>query len=161
MKKIFVMITVILLAVVVGGAGTVAMAAKAKKKADPGLVERLTRELGVTQKQATGGAGAVFNTAKKNMTKKDFGKVTKAVPDINKMMAAAPKADEAESAVVSASALLGDSKSTVSTAAGLAASFSKLDMDAGMVNAFIPIILGYVQEKGGEVVMTALQNALK
>jgi hypothetical protein len=30
-----------------------------------------------------------------------------------------------------------------------------------MVNAFIPIILDYVQEKGGEAVMNALQAALK
>ncbi len=155
MKKAFLIMSVILLAGMMINANTAAEAA------DVGLVQRLSKELGVTKKQATGGAGSIFKVAKQNMTADDFTKVAKAVPGMNKMMAAAPKADKATGMLGSASSLLGESKSSVAGAASLAGSFSQLGMDGGMVSAFIPIILNYVKEKGGETVMNALQSALQ
>jgi hypothetical protein len=155
MKKAFLVMSVILLAGIVIGGNT------AVRAADLGLVQRLTGSLGVTEKQASGGAGSIFNVAKQNMTGDDFTRVAKVVPGIDKMMAAAPKAEGAAGMLGSASSLLGSSKSSVSGVASLAGSFSQLDMNAGMVNAFIPVILGYVKEKGGEPLMNVLQSALK
>jgi hypothetical protein len=45
--------------------------------------------------------------------------------------------------------------------ASLAGGFSKLGLDSGMVGKFIPIVLSYVQEKGGDGAMQLLQNALQ
>jgi hypothetical protein len=87
--------------------------------------------------------------------------VAKAVPGINKMMAAAPKSEGAAGMLGSASSLIGGSTSSVAGVASLAGSFSQLGMKAGMVNAFIPIILNYVKAKGGEPVMNTLQSALQ
>lgn len=157
-KSIFIMSAVLLVGMMVSA--NPVTAAKAKTK-DAGLVQRLAKDLGVTKKQATGGAGAIFKAAQQKMTAEDFKKVAKSVPDINKMMAAAPKEDKTSGMVKSASSLLGEGKSSVAAAASLAGSFSQLDMDGSMVNAFIPIILNYVQEKGGEAVMKALQTALQ
>lgn len=155
MKKTFLMTGVIFLTGLVIGAYTTVTAA------DPGLVQILTNKLGVTEKQATGGAGCIFNTAQQKMSKNDFTSLAKAVPGIDSMMAAAPKKEEKKGALRSAASLLGKGNSSLSIAASLAESFSQLGMSSGMVNAFIPIILDYVQEKGGEAVMNALQAALK
>ncbi len=129
--------------------------------ADSGLVQLLAKNLGVTEKQATGGAGSIFNLAKQNLDTDDFAKVSKAVPGIGKMMAAAPKQDRAAGMLGGASSLLGESAPSVAGVAGLAGSFSQLGMKTTMVNAFIPIILNYVKSKGGEPVMQILQGALQ
>jgi len=129
--------------------------------ADVGLVQLLSSNLGVTKKQASGGAGAIFKHAKENMEADDFTKLAKTVPGIKKMMAAAPKTEGATGLVGSASSLIGGKASSVAGAANLAGSFSKLGMKSEMVNAFIPIILNYVQEKGGAQLMNILQGALR
>jgi hypothetical protein len=129
--------------------------------ADLGLVQLLSSNLGVTEKQASGGAGSIFNLAKQNLGAQDFTRVADAVPGIDKMMAAAPKADGAAGMIGGASSLLGGSAQSVSGVAGLAGSFSQLGMNAGMVNSFVPIVLNYVKSSGGEPVMNILQSALK
>jgi Protein of unknown function VcgC/VcgE (DUF2780) len=155
MKKVFsIMSFIILMGAIIGGSTLVGAA-------DLGLVQLLTKNLSVTEKQASGGAGAIFNVAKQNMTTNDFTSLTKAVPDINNMMEAAPKAKETTGLLGKASSLFGSSSSKASGVASLAGSFSQLGMKAGMVSAFTPIILNYVKEKGGEPLMNALQTALK
>ncbi|MBM4315272.1 MAG: DUF2780 domain-containing protein [Deltaproteobacteria bacterium] len=126
-----------------------------------GLVKMLTSNLGVTEKQASGGAGSIFNLAKQNLGAQDFTRVADAVPGIDKMMAAAPKAEGAAGMLGGASSLLGGGAPSVSGVAGLAGSFSQLGMNAGMVNSFVPIVLNYVKSSGGETVMNILQSALK
>lgn len=155
MKRAFLIVSVALLMGVIFSGNTLARAA------DLGLVQLLSNNLGVTKKQATGGAGSIFNVAKQNMTVDNFKKVAKAVPGIDKMMAEAPKADGAKGVLGSASSLAGGSASSAAGVASLAGSFSKLGMKADMVNAFTPIILDYVKAKGGEPLMKTLQSALQ
>lgn len=134
----------------------------AVRAADLGLVQLLSSNLGVTEKQATGGAGSIFNLAKQNLSVEDFTKVAKAVPDIDQMMTAAPKPEGAAGMLgVGASSLLGGSTKSIAGVASLAGSFSQLGMKADMVNSFVPIILNYVKSSGGESVMNILQSALK
>jgi len=84
MKRAFLIISVALLMGLILSGNTLARAA------DLELVKLLSNDLGVTENQATGGAGSIFNVAKQNMGADDFTKVAKAVPGIDKMMAAAP-----------------------------------------------------------------------
>lgn len=145
---------IFLLGIMVGGGASAGAA-------DLGLVKMLTSNLGVTEKQASGGAGSIFNLAKQNLGAQDFTRVADAVPGIDKMMAAAPKAEGAAGMLGGASSLLGGGAPSVSGVAGLAGSFSQLGMNAGMVNSFVPIVLNYVKSSGGETVMNILQSALK
>jgi hypothetical protein len=43
----------------------------------------------------------------------------------------------------------------------LAGGFSKLGLDAGMIGKFVPIILSFVQSKGGNAVKGILEKVLK
>lgn len=155
MKRAFLIMSIALLTGIIFNGNTLARAA------DVGLVKLLSNELGVTEKQAAGGAGAIFSVAKQKMGEDDFTQVAKAVPGIDNMMAAAPKPEGAAGMLGGASTLLGGSASSVAGVANLAGSFSQLGMKAGMVNAFIPIILNYVKSKGGESLMKTLQGALQ
>jgi hypothetical protein len=58
-----------------------------------GLVDLLTQQLGVTEPQATGGAGAIFTMAKAKLSPQDFGQVAKAVPNMTDLLQAAPKVE--------------------------------------------------------------------
>ena len=125
---------------------------------DMGLVDLLTSQLGVTNSQAEGGAGSIFQLAKQNLSVEDFSSIAKAVPGIDKMLGAAPKMEGSSSSLGSISSMMGSNK--LGGMAGLASSFEKLGLSGDMVDKFMPIILDYVKNKGGEHAMSLLKGAL-
>jgi len=98
--------------------------------------------------------------AKQNLNEKDFSSVAKAVPGIDQMMDAAPKAEGGSSALGSIKSMLGSSSKKLGGIASLSSSFEKLGLSSSMVDTFIPIILDYVKKSGGENVMDLLKGAL-
>lgn len=129
--------------------------------ADLGLVDLLSNQLGVSKDQAQGGAGSIFQLAKKNLGSADFSSIAKAVPGMDKMMGAAPKTEEKSSAFGNVSSMLGGNPNKLQGLAGLAGSFKELGMSGDMVGKFTPIILDYVKNMGGEGTMGLLKGALQ
>ena len=125
---------------------------------DMGLVDLLSSQLGVTKSQAEGGAGSIFQLAKQNLSVEDFASIAKAVPGIDQMMGAAPKMEGSSSSLGKMSSMMGSNK--LGGMAALTSSFEKLGLSTDMVNKFTPIILDYVQNKGGEHAMNLLKSAL-
>ncbi|MEA1918836.1 MAG: DUF2780 domain-containing protein [Campylobacterota bacterium] len=128
-----------------------------------GLTDTLMSSLGVSEKQAAGGAGSLLKYAKGNLSADDFSKVSSSIPDMSSILAAAPKAAKSADGGLGglggmASALGGDSLGGL---ASLASGFSDLGLDAGMIQKFIPTILEYVKGSGGSDVMGLLAGALK
>lgn len=127
---------------------------------DMGLVDLLSNQLGVSKDQANGGAGSIFQLAKQNLSVEDFSSIAEVVPDMNQMIGAAPTADKNSDALGSISSVMGGSSTKLQGMAGLASSFKQLGMSGDMVSKFVPIILDYVQNKGGEQTMNLLKGAL-
>jgi hypothetical protein len=74
-----------------GAAGSAAGTVAAPAAAPSGsLTDLLVQQLGVTETQATGGAGAIFGLAKSKMSAGDFGKIAAGVPNMDALLAAAP-----------------------------------------------------------------------
>jgi hypothetical protein len=121
------------------------------------LIGSLVDKLGVSEEQASGGAGAVFKEAKNNMDPGDYSQLLKAVPGIDSLISAAPQAGGLTG---KATSLLGGSAGSVTGMANLADSFSKLGLASDMVNQFVPIIMDFVQAEGGQQAMTLLKSAL-
>ncbi len=119
-----------------------------------GLVSMLTSGLGITDQQATGAAGAVFNLAKSKLGGDEFSQVAKAVPEMDTLLSAAPKAEKSGGLASMAGKALG-------SAAGLTGSFDTLGLKAGMIGKVVPVVLDYVKGNGGETVMNLLAGALK
>jgi hypothetical protein len=135
---------------------------------DLGLVGLLTQDLGITEKQAEGGAGAIFNMAKEELSTEDFGKVAGAVPEMDDLLSAVPKVDSLGakagalgSAIGGKTSLFDGSSEKLGGLAGLAGTFSQLGLKSDMVNKFVPIMLSYVESKGGESVKNILAGVLK
>ena len=121
------------------------------------LIQTLTSQLGISGEQATGGAGALFDYAKKNLSTDDFASIAKGIPAMDSMLMMAPE-PENSSAMAKAGNMLGGADSSLGGMAGLAASFESLGLNADMVNKFVPIVYDYVGKMSGDQAMQLLQG---
>jgi Protein of unknown function VcgC/VcgE (DUF2780)/Protein of unknown function (DUF3011) len=125
-------------------------------KASPDLIGRLTNELSITPAQASGGAGALFGLAKTRLSAADFSKVAAVVPGMDGLLKAAP----AGSGFAGLSSLQ-DSFGSLSGMASVAGSFQKLGLSADMIGKFVPVLVNYVQSRGGVSTSALLTKALQ
>ena len=125
------------------------------------LVGLLTKNLGVTDQQAEGGAGAIFNSAAQQMSAEDFTTISDALPEVDSLMAAAPAADTGSGTLGGLSSMLSKGGGGMASLADLAGSFSKLGLSGDMVGKFIPIVLEYAQAQGGDEIAGLLKMAFQ
>ena len=131
-----------------------------ENSASPELVGSLVSKLGVTPKQAEGGAGALLGLAKGKLKADDYAKVATAIPGTDKLIASAPAADAPKTggALGAAAGAMGTQAAGL---AGLAPVFSKLGLKSDMVAKFAPVVVDYAQKKGGDTVGKLLGGVLK
>ena len=121
------------------------------------LIGSLTDMLGVSKKQATGGAGAVFREAKNNMSPGDYSQLLSAIPGIDSLIQAAP---QVSGLAGKASSMFGSSSGSMQGLSALTDSFAKLGLSPDMVNKYVDVILDFVQSEAGQQTMTMLKSAL-
>lgn len=121
-----------------------------------GLVDILMRQLGVSQQQALGGAGAIFQVAQGSMNPQAFATLSQSIPGMNTMLGAAPASPIAGGL----SSLMGGGNNTLGNMAVLAASFQQLNLSPDLVGQFIPIVTNYVSQTSGQMTANLLQTAL-
>jgi len=129
------------------------------------LVRMLTSQLGVTEPQAKGGAGALFDMAKGALSETDYGQVSSAIPGIADLIKAAPavskSTSDTSSKIGGLAGGLGSLTKAVDNANKFAAvtdQFKQLGLKADMVSEFIPVLLSFANSAGGESVMKILQS---
>jgi hypothetical protein len=125
------------------------------------LIDLLTNTLGVKENQATGGAGLLFKLAKEKLGDTDFSQIAQIVPGVNDLIKSAPEGGGIAGALGGLTSALGGSGSELGNLASLAGGFSKLGLDSGMISKFIPVILSFVESKGGGAVKGLLEQALR
>ena len=129
---------------------------------DMNLVTMLVQQLGVTETQAQGGAGAIFDLAKDKMQPQSFDQVAGAVPNMGSLLEAAPKEQTGLGGMFGgSSSIFGGATENLGGLATVASSFSQLGLSPDMVNQFVPIVLSFVQGNGGESVSQLLAAVLQ
>lgn len=121
------------------------------------LVQTLSSQLGISGEQASGGAGALFEYAKNNLSPDDFATIAKGIPGMDSMLIMAPE-PENSSAMGKAGNVLGDADSSLGGMAGLASSFESLGLNGDMVSKFVPIVTDYVGKMSGDQAKQILQG---
>ena len=127
------------------------------------LIQQLTQNLEVDETQAKGGAGLIFKMAQQQLSDGDFTQVASAIPGISSLIGEAPSGGKGIAGAIGglASAVGGGSGGQLSNMAALAGGFSQLGLNPGMASKFIPIILSFTQNRGGEGVKNILARVLK
>jgi len=136
------------------------------------LIQQLVSSLGVNEDQAKGGAGLLFNLAKEKLGTGDFQQLADNIPGITALLGAAPAPSTAASAGgglmgalggVAASlgaGGLGGKMEGLGNLANLASGFSQLGLSSDMVAKFVPVVLSFVQNQGGDGLKDLLAKAL-
>ncbi len=127
------------------------------------LVDELTKTLGVSPAQAEGGAGLVLKEAQQKLGSGEFSQIMAAVPALQGLLGKAPSSGGGVLGGLGglASEFGGSAGGSLGEMLTLAGGFSKLGMSSGMAAKFIPIILAFVERKGGSGVKSILVKALK
>lgn len=112
-------------------------------KVGMGLMPTVIETLGVTEKQAKGGLGAIFMAAKATLAPEDYKLISDAVPGIDSYVAAAPPTNQL---VGGAMSLLGGSSKTAA-AANLATQFNDLGLGVDMIAGFSQQAIDFVAEQ--------------
>jgi hypothetical protein len=121
----------------------------------------LTQQLGISDSQAKGGAGALFSMAQKALGADDFGKVSEVIPGMDDLLGAAPKSGGLGGVIGGLASSFGGEAGKLGGLASLGGQFSKLGLDSDMIGKFVPIILSFVQSKGGDGIKDLLAGVLK
>jgi hypothetical protein len=125
------------------------------------LTDSLVKKLGVSNEQAQGGAGALFQLAKSNLDAGQFAELSKAVPEMDSLLNAAPKQSGALSGLAQdASSAPGEANNPYGNLAGLASAFKVLNLSPDSVDEFVPVVVDYVRAKSGALTANILQSAL-
>ncbi len=125
------------------------------------LISSLVGQLGVSEDQAKGGAGLLFKMAQQKLGGEEFGQLNSALGGgVGDLISAAPAEEEG-----GLGSLLGGfgkmvGAGDIGNLVSLAGGFSKLGLDEGLIGRFIPIVMQFVQSKGGESLLPLLQKAL-
>lgn len=126
------------------------------------LISSLVGQLGVGEDQAKGGAGLLFKLAQQKLGGDEFGKLNSALGGgVGELIGAAPQEEEGGlgSLLGGLGKMMGGG-GQVGNLISLAGGFSKLGLDEGMIGRFIPIVMQFVQSKGGPELVPLLQKAL-
>ncbi|MET0028470.1 MAG: DUF2780 domain-containing protein [Candidatus Thiodiazotropha sp.] len=124
------------------------------------LIQQLVTATGVDKQQAEGGAGLIFGLLKDQLSSGEFGQVSQAVPGVEGLIDAAPSSGGGLGGLLGGVAsAMGAGK--LGNLASLADGFSKLDLDMGMVGKFVPVVLSYLQNQGGDGLVAMVSKVLK
>jgi hypothetical protein len=108
----------------------------------------LTKKLGVTEDQASGGVGSLMTLAKEKLSGGDFKKVSKAVPDTDKYM------QKAKDLGAVTDGKVGDKK-------GLDAAYGKLGMNPETGSKLTGVVVDFAGKLGGKKVQSLLSGLVK
>ncbi|HBP86756.1 MAG TPA: hypothetical protein DD706_03550 [Nitrospiraceae bacterium] len=137
------------------------------------LIQQLVSRLNINEGQAKGGAGLLFNLAKEKLGSGEFQQLADKVPGVKDLLGAAPSTSPAASAGggmmgalggIAASlgaGGLGEKMGGLGNLANLASGFSQLGLSPDMIGKFVPIVLSFVQNQGGDSMKGLLEKVLK
>jgi len=125
------------------------------------LINSLVSQLGVSQSQAQGGAGAIFKAAQERLGTGQFEQLLGAVPGVKESLAHAPASGGGGLGgfLGGLASLAGNSD--MAQAAQLLSAFSALGLNKDTLMKFIPLVLQFLESQGGNELVTKVRAALK
>lgn len=124
------------------------------------LTELLVNRVGVTQAQAEGGAGALFQAAKAKMKPESFAQLEQSIPGIQSMLATVPTQPSKIGALAGGLSSLGIAGNSSGELLAAAYAFQQQGMSPSLIQKFIPVVVEYVKSNSNGVLANTLSSAL-
>lgn len=125
------------------------------------LIQQLAQGLNINEDQAQGGAGLIFKMAQEKLGGGEFAQIADAVPGISNLIGAAPQEGGGLAGMIGGLAGAMGASGDLANLAALAGGFSQLGLNPGIVTQFVPIILSFVQNQGGDGIKDILASVLQ
>jgi hypothetical protein len=130
-----------------------ASAVSSKGTEATGLAQEIMKAANVDEKQAMGGAGALFGMAQENMEAKDFSNLTESIPDVNKMM-------DVANSFSGKTSMLGTAATALTGMPKVKSTFKKMGISEDKIALFTPVLVNYVEKNGSKLLGSKLSSAL-
>jgi hypothetical protein len=127
------------------------------------LIGSLVKQLGVSQSQAQSGAGAIFQVAQERLGAGQFDQLLGGIPGLKDLISHAPASGNSGGGLLGSLASMASSLGGNDMAQGmkLLSAFTSLGMNKDMLMKFVPVVLQFLESKGGKDLVTQLRSALK
>ena len=125
------------------------------------LVQLLTQNLGINEDQAKGGSGLILELAKQKLGDGEFAQIAGAIPGVSELIDSAPQAGGGLAGAIGGLAGALGGGGNVANLAALAGGFTQLGLNPAMVSQFVPVILSFAQNQGGDQIKDILAGVLK
>ena len=124
------------------------------------LIPSLTSTLGVSEPQASGGAGALLQVAQSTLSTDEFSTLSGFIPEAGALLDAAPGVAGDDSAVGSMLKTAEQYHQTAKVVSQVNSQFSALGLDPAMIAPYIGEISSFLQSSGGQVAVDLFSKAM-
>lgn len=127
-----------------------------------GLVKQITDSLGVTEPQAEGGLGSIFNYAKNNLSKNEFSQIVDALPGVKGLLSSMPdiselSSDEGIGGLLDKAASYNETAKAINN---LNKQFEVLGLTPDQISGFVSSINRYLDTPQGQQAKQLLMSGL-
>jgi hypothetical protein len=123
------------------------------------LIDLLVKQLGVSSKQAEGGAAVIFKAARDKAGSGEFDRLFGGLPGAKELAARAPESGGLGKLFGGLAGAVGGGNAAI--LANVVTSFGSLGLTQDHAKQFVPVILGYLRGKLGADKVAAIERALK
>lgn len=130
------------------------------------LVDTVSENLGVTQKQSQGGIASIFNYVKGNLSGNDFSSLSDTLPGLNSLLSMVPTTGNKSGSAGTSSAFSGlldkasEYSSSVKSVNDLKKQFEALGLTPEMISSFVSQISSYLQSEEDKQTQTLFRSGL-
>jgi hypothetical protein len=121
-----------------------------------GVASVVADELNISSSKARGGVGAIFAYAENYLDDYEFERVVDGIPDIDRIIDAAPYVED--DSFFGLRDTLSELDSPVAGRSSMIDTFDELDMDRDMIDEFLTIVYDYVEDVSGERAREILED---
>lgn len=122
------------------------------------LISMASESLGIDQSQAKGGLGSLLSLAKGNLSQDEFGSISKAIPGISGLLAAAPSVENASKGNLLSMA--GDVGNKLLQTQMVQQQFSALGLSTDMIVPLIQVLTKFLQQSENADLVDTLMKGL-
>lgn len=114
------------------------------------LLSSLSKQLGVSDTQASGGMGALLQVAQSTLSSSDFSTLSQSIPDMDTLLKAAPAVMEEQGMMGGLLKKASEYNESAKLVSQVTSQFDALGLDMSMIPKFIEVVQNYFSDSNNQ-----------